>query len=163
MKIRFLYFGKRWFAKKNNEASIEILFAQKQKIYPIFLQAYLNFRSKGLLYTCISTYYNYAHISMIIFSLNLYDLTIFLLDYFVVVEVYIGPRDGFHQSCRQEFHYSCRIEGIPNGRKSHRPLKFIGTVCGIFRPEAIDPLVQSSHHLADGTRSTGGGYMLHSG
>ena len=140
-------------------------YLHKNKIYPIFLQAYLNFRSKGLLYTCISIYYNYAHISMIIFSLNLYDLTILLLDYFVVVEVYIGTRDGFHQSCRQEFHYSCRIEGIPNGRKSHRPLKFIGTVCGIFRPEAIDPLVQSSsHHMAaDGTRSTGGGYMLHSG
>ena len=36
MKIRFLYFEKRWFAKKNNEASIEILFAQKQNLPNIF-------------------------------------------------------------------------------------------------------------------------------
>ena len=100
MKIRFLYFEKRWFAKKKTMKQALKFYLHNNKIYPIFLQAYLNFRSKGLLYTCISTYYNYAHISMIIFSLNLYDLTIFLLDYFVVVEVYIGPRDGFHQSCR---------------------------------------------------------------
>ena len=98
MKIRFLYFEKRWFAKKKTMKQALKFYLHKNKIYPIFLQAYLNFRSKGLLYTCISTYYNYGHISMIIFSLNLYDLTIFLLDYFVVVEVYIGPRDDAKRS-----------------------------------------------------------------